>query len=104
MEEERNVIKYRLKLYIVGQTLRSRQAVANLRQISQGNLAGHCDCEIVDVLEQPQQAEIDHVIATPTLIKTAPPPVRRVLGDLTDIGRVMDALGLYVAESETGER
>ncbi len=87
---------YVFKLYVVGQTVRARQAIANIRQICQEKLNDQCECIIIDVLEQPQLAEADKVIVTPTLIKVSPPPSRRLLGDLSDLDRVVDALGLYL--------
>jgi circadian clock protein KaiB len=89
-------LPYVLKLYIVGQTIRSRQAVANLQRICRERLDGRCDCTIIDVLEQPQLAEADRVIATPVLLKVSPPPARRLLGDLSDLDQVSQALGLHL--------
>ncbi|MBN1935854.1 MAG: circadian clock KaiB family protein [Anaerolineae bacterium] len=87
-------IPYVLKLYVVGQTIRSRQAVASMRRICREKLGEQCECIIIDVLEQPELAEADKIIATPTLIKVSPPPVRRLLGDLSNLDRVIEALGL----------
>ena|SRR3954470_24236123 len=86
--------RYLLKLYVTGRTPRSERAVANLRRICAGALGDGYDLEIVDVLEQPQQAERDRILVTPTLIRLAPLPPRRVLGDLSDTARVLWALGL----------
>lgn len=88
--------KYHLKLYITGQTPRSERAVANLRQLCEAEFPGEYDLTIIDVLERPQLAEDDKILATPTLIKTSPPPARRVIGDLTDRERVMAGLDLYL--------
>ena len=89
-------LPYVLKLYIVGQSIRSRQAVANLQRICRERLDGRCDYTIIDVLEQPQLAEADRVIATPALLKVSPPPTRRLLGDLSDLDQVTQALGLHL--------
>ena len=86
--------KYILKLYITGQTARSAQAVANLQRICTEWLEGACEISVIDVLECPELAEQDKILATPTLIKISPPPARRVIGDLTDIEKVMWGLGL----------
>lgn len=85
---------YVLKLYVVGQTIRAQQAIASVRQICEQRLAGHCEYTVIDVLEQPHLAEADKVIATPTLIKVSPPPARRLLGDLSNLDRVIETLGL----------
>jgi circadian clock protein KaiB len=90
---------YILKLYITGQTPRSAQAIANLRRICADWLGGQCEISVIDVLEQPDLAEQDRVLATPTLIKVAPQPTRRVIGDLADIEKVMWGLGLSAAPS-----
>ncbi|MFN8598506.1 MAG: circadian clock KaiB family protein [Anaerolineae bacterium] len=86
--------KTQLKLFITGQTPRSAYAIANLNRICQEALLDQCDVVIIDVLENPELAEDEKVLATPTLIKTAPPPARRVIGDLSDIQKVMWGLGL----------
>jgi circadian clock protein KaiB len=81
-----------LKLYITGQTTRSERAIANLRRIFEDTLDNDYELVIIDVLEQPHLAEADRVLVTPTLIKQVPPPPRRVLGDLSDIERVLAEL------------
>jgi circadian clock protein KaiB len=70
------------------------QAIANLRRICEQELQGQYELHIVDVLEQPQLAEDEKILATPTLIKRLPPPLRRVIGDLSDKDKVL--LGLEV--------
>lgn len=84
----------RLKLYITGQTVRSEQAVANLRRLCTERLQAPYEMVVIDVLEQPQEAEHDKILATPTLLRQTPPPTRRVIGDLSDLDRVLDGLGL----------
>jgi len=86
--------KYLLKLYVTGSSARTNVAIANLRRICEQDLAGQYQMEIIDVLEFPQMAEDDKILATPTLIKTLPPPLRRVIGDLSDKEKVL--LGLEV--------
>ncbi|WP_240466058.1 circadian clock KaiB family protein, partial [Arhodomonas sp. KWT] len=68
---------YLLRLFIAGHTPRSRRAIADLRQICQEDLGGRYALEVIDVIENPEAAEHEHVVATPTLIKELPPPVRR---------------------------
>jgi len=88
------VPKLLFKLYIMGQTPRSERAIANLRRICDEALGSDYELVIIDVLEQPQLAEEDRVMVTPTLIKQVPPPPRRVLGDLSDTERVLSELHL----------
>jgi len=91
--------KYLLKLYITGQTPRSIRAMDNLRHIFQRILADQYELIIVDVLEQPQVAEDEKILATPTLIKSSPPPSRRVIGDLSDMDKVLLGLDLIMPDS-----
>lgn len=86
--------KTQLKLFITGQTPRSVYAVENLNRICQEVLRDRCEVIIIDVLENPELAEAERVLATPTLIKSAPPPARRVIGDLSDVQKVLRGLGL----------
>ncbi|MCK6555840.1 circadian clock KaiB family protein [Candidatus Binatia bacterium] len=83
-----------LKLYVTGQSPRSEQAIADLKRLCERELTGRYELSIVDVLAQPQVAEAENVLATPTLVKELPPPNRRVVGDLSDLARVLAALGL----------
>ena len=86
--------RYLLKLYITGQSPRAERAIANLRRLCKEDLDGRYEIEIIDVLEHPQLAENDRILATPTLIKQLPPPLRRVIGDLSNRDKVL--LGLDV--------
>jgi len=85
---------YLLKLYVTGSSARAQQAIENLQRICEQELRGRYKLDIVDVLEHPQAAEDDRILATPTLIKQLPPPLRRVIGDLSDREKVL--LGLEV--------
>jgi circadian clock protein KaiB len=95
--------KYLLKLFITGQTIRSGRAIANLRRILEKELGTEYELTIIDVLELPQAAEDEKVLATPTLIKEYPPPIRRIIGDLSDTKQVLRGLELLHQESRTGE-
>jgi circadian clock protein KaiB len=86
--------KYILELYITGHTPRSEHAIENLRRICEEDLQGQYEMQVVDVLEHPQLAEDEKIMATPTLIKKLPPPLRRLIGDLTDREKVI--LGLDI--------
>ena len=81
-----------LKLYVTGTSPRTRQAIENLQRICEQELQGRYKLDIIDVLEHPQAAEDDRVLATPTLIKQLPPPLRRVIGDLSDKEKVLFGL------------
>lgn len=96
--------KYLFKLYITGQTPRSSRAIANLRRICDEELNDECEMVIIDILERPQMAEDDKVLATPLLVKQLPPPTRRIIGDLSDIRKVLTGLDLQTrAESHEQE-
>ena len=86
--------KYILTLYVTGTSPRTQIAIDNLNRICSQELADRYELEIVDVLEHPQRAEDERILATPTLIKQLPPPLRRVIGDLSDKDKVL--LGLEV--------
>jgi circadian clock protein KaiB len=83
---------YLLKLYVTGTSPRTRQAIENLQRICEQELRDRYRLEIIDVLERPQAAEDDRILATPTLIKQLPPPLRRVIGDLSDKEKVLFGL------------
>ena len=86
--------KYLLTLYVTGTSPRTQTAIDNLNRICSEELDGRYELQIVDVLEHPQRAEDERILATPTLIKELPPPLRRVIGDLSDKEKVL--LGLEV--------
>jgi circadian clock protein KaiB len=94
--------KFLLKLYVAGSTPRATLAIENLRRICESDLAGRYDLEIIDVLEHPELAEQDKILATPTLIKQLPPPLRRVIGDLSDSEKVL--LGLELRQLPAAPR
>lgn len=89
-----NSEQYVLKLYITGKSVRSERAISNLSRICREDLDGRYTIEIVDVLDHPQLAEDERILATPLLIKKLPPPLRRVLGDLSDREQVLLGLDL----------
>jgi len=89
--------QYTLKLYVTGHTPRAMKAIANLRRICDEDLEGKYDMVVIDVLERPQLAEDERILATPTLIKQLPPPVRRIIGDLSDKEKVLLGLDLKPA-------
>lgn len=94
--------KFILKLYVAGQTPRTQQAITNIREICDRDLLGAYELIVVDVLERPQLAENEKILATPTLVKELPLPLRRVVGDLSDRERVL--IGLDIAARDTSEQ
>jgi len=80
-----------LRLYISGQALNSRTAVRNLESL-RAKLANDAAVEVIDVRERPELAEEDRILATPTLVRRTPSPVRKIIGDLSDIERVLAGL------------
>jgi circadian clock protein KaiB len=91
-----------LTLYVTGRTVRSQQAIRNLRTICERELEGRYSLRIVDVLERPQLAEDEKIVATPTLVRELPPPIRRIIGDLSDTERVLLGLDLQGRVERTG--
>ena len=86
--------KLSLTLFITGRSLRSRSAVHNLQSLFNEIGGERHEMSIIDVLEHPQLAEEEKIIATPTLLKNSPPPARRIVGDLADRTRVLKWLDL----------
>jgi circadian clock protein KaiB len=82
------------KIFVTGASLRSQRASANLRSLCAAALAEDFEIEVVDVLERPELAEKERIIATPTVLRLSPPPQRRVVGDLSDFELAAAALGL----------
>ena len=84
----------RLRLYVAGDTSRSHLAAANLRQLCEELQLAADDCEVVDVLRDPDAAEEARILTTPTLMRLSPLPARRVTGDLSDHAAVLQGLSL----------
>jgi circadian clock protein KaiB len=85
---------YKFRLYVADDTMNSAQASFNLHALCQTHLPGRHEIEIVDVFKEPQRAILEGIRMTPTLLKMAPLPVRRIVGTLLDTQRVLDTLGL----------
>lgn len=86
--------KYILRLYVAGATPRSMTAITNIKKICEENLNGRYVLEVIDLYQQPQLAAGHQIIAIPTLIKELPPPLRRIIGDLSDTEMVLVGLDL----------
>ena len=91
-------VKYVLRLYINGSTLKSTLAVKNIKQVCEQHLNGRYDLEIIDICLQAQLARDEQVVAVPTLIKRLPRPLRRLIGDLSDHNKVLFGLDLKIRE------
>lgn len=85
---------YQLRLYVAGQSRRSLVAFQNLRKICEEHLAGRYRIEVIDLLENPRLAQGDQILAIPTLVRRLPPPLRKIIGDLSDTDRVLVGLDL----------
>jgi circadian clock protein KaiB len=89
---------YEFKLYVVGQTQKSLTVVWELTKLLKDAFGDQYNLEVIDIIENPEQAEKDRILATPTLEKVSPEPVRRIVGDLSDKEMVLPALGLTPQE------
>ncbi|MBD2682159.1 MULTISPECIES: circadian clock KaiB family protein [Nostoc] len=94
MIAKKDLEKYVLRLYVAGNSLRSMRAIAMLKKICEKYLSGHYEIEIIDIYQQPEVLEKDHVFAVPTLIKELPPPLQKLIGDLTNVDKVIVALDI----------
>ena len=83
-----------LRLYIAGHTPKSIEAITNLRRICDANLMGRYKIEIIDLLQNPQFARGDQILAIPTLVRKLPEPVKRIIGDLSNTERVLVGLDI----------
>jgi len=90
----RRQAKYVLRLYVAGATARSRQALLSVRELCETVLNGHCELEVIDVYQQPILARDGQIIATPTLVREFPRPVRRLIGNLANTTRLFVGLDL----------
>ena len=83
-----------LRLYVAGQTAKSIAALANLRRYCEQHVPGRYQLEVIDLLQHPQLAEGDQILAIPTLVRKVPEPIRKVIGDLSNEERVLVGLDL----------
>jgi circadian clock protein KaiB len=86
--------KYILRLFVAGASARSHQAILRVRQLCESELNGGCDLEVIDIYQQPSLARENQIVATPTLIRQFPPPLRRFIGNLTNVSGLSDELDL----------
>ena len=92
--EDADRVIFDLELYIAGQSPKSILAIENLRRVCDEHLPGRCRIEVVDLLETPELARGEGIIAVPTLVRRVPLPVRTIIGDLSDTDRVLGGLQL----------
>ncbi len=85
---------YILRLYVAGTTPRSLRAILDARAFCESHLADRYELEVIDIYQQPAQARDEQIIAVPTLVRSLPPPLRRLVGDLSDVERVLTGLEL----------
>jgi circadian clock protein KaiB len=85
---------YKFRLYVADDTINSAQATANLHALCKTHLPGRHEIDIVDVFKDPQRAILEGIRMTPTLLRLAPLPIRRIVGTLVDTQRVLETLGL----------
>lgn len=97
-QKEQSPQVWKLRLYVAGQTPKSIRALANLKVLCEAHLKGRYEIEVVDLLEHPKLARGDQIIAIPTLVRKLPPPLRKIIGDLSSTERVL--VGLDVQEAD----
>ena len=85
---------FELRLYVTGMTPRSTRAITAVRTLCEELLPGRYDLEVIDVYQQPDLSQREQIVATPTLIKKGPAPVRRLIGDMSNRARLLAGLGL----------
>jgi circadian clock protein KaiB len=95
-------VNYVLHLYVTGMRPCSQRAIDNIRRLCEEHLSGRYKLKVIDVYQQPELAKGAQIIAAPTLVRELPPPLRKIVGDMSDEGRVLIALGVEVA-AETEE-
>jgi circadian clock protein KaiB len=94
LERARDPDHYSLRLYVAGQTAKSVAAIANLKRVCETHLAGRYEIEVIDLLERPQLAAGDQILAIPTLVRGLPPPLKRIIGDLSNTDKVLVGLDI----------
>ena len=98
--ERRKTEKYILVLYISGTTPKAKRAITNLHKIIEENFKDRYELEIIDIKQHPEKAKSENIIATPTLIKKLPPPLRRYIGDLAESEKVLVCLEIKERNNE----
>ena len=94
--------EYQLRLYVAGQSPCSISAVSNLKRICDVHLGGRYAIEVVDLIEQPHLAKADDILAIPTLVRRLPTPLRKIVGDLSNVDRVLLGLDIVKLDGARG--
>ena len=92
----------RLRLYVAGQTPKSLAAVSNLRRLCDDHLRGRYRVQVIDLLHRPHLARRDEIVVIPTLVRKLPPPIRRIIGDLSNVERVLVGLDVISLGRQAG--
>jgi len=90
--------KYVLRLYVSGSTLKSALAIENIKRVCEQHLKGRYDLEVIDIYQQAKLARDEQIVAVPTLIKRLPPPLQRLIGDMSNLEKVLFGLDLRIRE------
>jgi circadian clock protein KaiB len=93
-EKDRGAQMFELRLYVAGQTPKSLAALSNLKKICHQHLEGRYRLHVIDLVKTPQLAHGDQILAIPTLVRNLPVPIRKIIGDLSDVERVLVGLNL----------
>ena len=99
-ESEQSV--YVLRLYVIGTSAHSTRAIVNIRKICEEHLTGRYELEVIDLLQHPGLAKVEQIIAAPTLIKKLPPPLRRFIGDMSEVERLLVGLDVHATRQGLG--
>jgi len=99
---QKDQAKYVLRLYITGMTPKSTRAITNVQKLCEQYLKGCYELEVIDIYQQPQLAKGEQIIATPTLIKKLPTPLRKLIGDMSDTERFL--VGIDLKTKKIGDR
>lgn len=89
---------FMLRLFVTGTTSRSRRAITAIKSICEEELAGRCTLEVIDVYQDPEATRDLQIVATPTLVKLSPAPLRRIIGDMSDRKKVLSVLSLAMPQ------
>ena len=99
-DNEQARASFHLRLFVSGSTSRSQQAIQNLKQICEEYLQGQYELEVIDVASDPGQARQHQILAVPTLLKELPPPLRKIVGDLSEREKVLEGLDIQPRNPE----
>jgi circadian clock protein KaiB len=92
--------RYRLRLYVAGQSAKSMTAMRNLERFCEEHLAGRYEIEVIDLMKNPQLAAGDQILAIPTLVRRLPSPLKRIIGDLSNTEKVLVGLDIRPKDDE----